>query len=44
MTTAIIRNFEKLLAGGKDNTLLRFSLGNEYLKADDSVSTENHLK
>ena len=44
MTTAIIRNFEKLLAGGNDNTLLRFSLGNEYLKAGESVSAVNHLK
>ena len=35
MTTAIIQNFEKMLADGKDNTLLRFSLGNEYLKAGD---------
>ena len=44
MTTAVIQNFEKLLAGGKDNTMLRFSLGNEYLKAGDFVSAENHLK
>jgi predicted Zn-dependent protease len=44
MTTAIIRNFEKLLADGKDNTLLRFSLGNEYLKAGEYVSVVNHLK
>ena len=29
MTIPIIQNFEKILAGGKDNTLLRFSLGNE---------------
>ena len=29
MTTAIIRNFEKMLADGRDSTLLRFSLGNE---------------
>ena len=44
MTTAIIQNFEKILAGGKDNTLLRFSLGNEYLKAGDSVNAASHLK
>ena len=44
MTTAIIRNFEKMLADGKDSTLLRFSLGNEYLKAGDPVSAANHLK
>ena len=44
MITAIIQNFEKILAGGKDNTLLRFSLGNEYLKAGDPVSAVNHLR
>ncbi len=44
MTTPIIQNFEKILAGGKDNTLLRFSLGSEYLKAADPVSAANHLK
>ena len=35
MTTAIIQNFEKMLADGKNSTMLRFSLGNEYLKAGD---------
>ena len=44
MTTPIIQNFEKMLAGGKDNALLRFSLGSEYLKAADPVSAANHLK
>jgi hypothetical protein len=33
----MIENFEKMLAGGKDSPLLRFSLGNEYMKATDSV-------
>ena len=27
-----LENFEKMLANGQDNPLLRFSLGNEYLK------------
>jgi Tfp pilus assembly protein PilF len=31
----MIPNLEKLLASGKDTALLRFSLGNEYLKAGD---------
>ena len=44
MTTPIIQNFEKILANGKDNTLLRFSLGNEYLKVGDPVSAANHLR
>ena len=43
MTTAIIQNFEKILAGGKDSTLLRFSLGNEFFKAGDPASAANHL-
>lgn len=30
-----IENLERLLDGPRDNALLRFSLGNEYLKADD---------
>ena len=44
MTTAVIQNFEKRLAGGKDNTLLRFSLGSEYLKTGAPASAENHLR
>ena len=44
MTTPIIQNFERILSGGKDSTLLRFSLGSEYLKAGDPVSAANHLK
>ena len=41
---SIIDNFEKMLAGGKDNPLLRFSLGNEYLKANDAVQAARHLR
>jgi predicted Zn-dependent protease len=33
MTTAIIANLEKLLGGPRDGALLRYSLGNEWLKA-----------
>ena len=44
MITPIIQNFEKMLAGGKNTALLRFSLGSEYLKVDDLVSAANHLK
>jgi len=40
----IIDNFEKMLAGGKDNALLRFSLGNEYLKANNSTAAIAHLR
>lgn len=35
MTTPLITNLEKLLDGPRDNALLRYSLGNEYLKLDD---------
>lgn len=44
MTTPIIQNFEKMLATGKDNALLRFSLGNEYLKIADPANAATHLK
>ena len=40
----IIDNFEKMLASGKDNALLRFSLGNEYLKVDDAANAVPHLR
>lgn len=40
----IIDSFEKMLAGGKDSALLRFSLGNEYLKAGDAPRAAEHLR
>jgi predicted Zn-dependent protease len=33
MATALIENLEKLLGTARDGALLRYSLGNEYLKA-----------
>jgi hypothetical protein len=33
MTTTLIANLEKLLGGPRDGAVLRYSLGNEYLKA-----------
>jgi predicted Zn-dependent protease len=36
-------NFEKMLAAGKDGALLRYSLGNEYLKAGDAARAAEHL-
>ena len=33
-----------MLAGGRDNALLRFSLGNEYLKHGDAVKAAEHLR
>jgi len=36
-------NFEKMLAAGKDGALLRYSLGSEYLKADEPARAAEHL-
>ena len=36
-------NFEKLLAAGKDGALLRFSPGNEHVKAGDAPRAADHL-
>jgi len=41
---SIIDSFEKMLASGKDNPLLRFSLGNEYLKLNDGARAIEHLR
>jgi predicted Zn-dependent protease len=41
--SAALASFEKLLAGGKDGALLRFSLGSEYLKASDAAAAAVHL-
>jgi predicted Zn-dependent protease len=40
----VIANLEKLLGGPRDNALLRFSLGNEYLKAGDAARAAAHLR
>ena len=36
-------NFQRMLDAGKDGALLRFSLGNEYLKAGDAATAVTHL-
>ena len=41
---SMIENFEKMLAQGKDNPLLRFSLGSEYLKAGTVDRAVEHLR
>ena len=33
--SAALRSFERMLASGKDSALLRYSIGNEHLKAGD---------
>jgi Flp pilus assembly protein TadD len=42
-TSSALLNFEKMLAAGKDSALLRFSLGNEHLKAGDAALAADHL-
>lgn len=39
-----IADFEAMLAQGLDNALLRFSLGNEYLKQGDAARAAEHLR
>ena len=39
-----VQRFEALLAAGKDNALLRFGLGNEYLKAGDFARAAEHFQ
>jgi predicted Zn-dependent protease len=38
-----LASFERMLAAGKDSALLRFSLGNEYLKAGDAARAAEHF-
>ena len=42
MTT--IANLEKLLGGPRDGALLRYSLGNEWLKAGDPAQAAEHFR
>jgi Tfp pilus assembly protein PilF len=44
MKSAIVVNLEKLLGGPRDNALLRYSLGNEYLKSGDAAAAAIHLR
>ena len=44
MNPAAIATFERLLAGGRDDALLRFSLGSEYLKVDTPSVAATHLE
>ena len=42
--SSALASFERMLAAGKDGALLRFSLGNEYLKAGDAARAVEHLQ
>ena len=44
MPLSALENFERMLASGKDGALLRFGLGNEYLKAGDAARASEHLQ
>lgn len=44
MTTTIIASLEKLLDGPRDGALLRYSLGNEHLKAGDFAPAASRLR
>lgn len=39
-----LENFERMLASGKDGALLRFSLGNEHMKAGHAAEAALHLR
>jgi len=41
---SVVSNLEKLLSAGKESALLRFSLGNEYLKIREIWVAVFHLK
>lgn len=40
----MIANLEKLLGGPRDNALLRYSLGNEWLKAGDAARAAGYFR
>jgi predicted Zn-dependent protease len=44
MSSAMIASLEKMLGGARDNALLRFSLGSEYLKAGNVEAAAMHLR
>jgi Tfp pilus assembly protein PilF len=44
MTSAVIANLQKLLGTPRDGALLRYSLGNEFLKCGDARNARPHLE
>jgi predicted Zn-dependent protease len=44
MRSPILDNLVKMLGAGRDNALLRYSLGNEYMKAGDAAAAVTHLR
>ena len=41
--SAALANFERMLAAGKDSALLRYSIGNEHMKAGDWAAAADAL-
>ena len=41
---SLVERFEAMLASGRDDALLRFGLGMQYLQAGDAVRAAEHLK
>ena len=44
MTGPSLSNLLSMLEAGRDNALLRYSLGNEYLKTGDTAAAAAHLR
>ena len=44
MSSALIASLEKMLGSARDGALLRYSLGNEYLKAGEPKAAAQHLR
>lgn len=44
MTGPSLSNLLSMLKAGRDNALLRYGLGNEYLKANDAAAAAQHLR
>ena len=42
--SAALANLLKMLEAGRDNALLRYGLGNEYLKGGDAAAAAKHLR
>ena len=44
MAGTTLENLLKMLGAGRDNALLRFSLGNEYVKSGEPAAAVEHLR
>ena len=43
MVSPVLQNLEKLIGTPRDGALLRYSIGNEYLKRKDAESAAKHF-